>query len=86
MASPFECSRDTIFGSVSARFDPTGKRIVTAGLDKTVRVWDVKTGKELFRLPKHKNDARFATFDPDGRRVISVEGTNVHAWQVPVAK
>jgi WD40 repeat protein len=71
----------------TARFDPTGKRIVTAGLDKTVRVWDVATGKELFVLPGHVKEAKFAEFSPDGSRILTV-GTDlrVNVWQVPTVK
>ena len=29
---------------VSAHFDPTGRRVVTAGWDGTARVWDARTG------------------------------------------
>ena len=30
---------------VSAHFDPTGRRVVTAGWDGTARVWDARTGE-----------------------------------------
>ena len=34
-------------GVYSASFSPDGKTIVTTGLDKTVRIWDAESGKEL---------------------------------------
>ena len=37
-------------GSTAAAFSPDGARIVTASQDKTARVWDAKSGKELARL------------------------------------
>ena len=34
----------------SAAFSPDGTRVVTAGGDRTVRIWEVSTGRELVRL------------------------------------
>ena len=36
---------------LSAAFSPDGKRIVTASLDKTARVWDAETGKPAWDTP-----------------------------------
>jgi WD40 repeat protein len=38
----------------SLLFTPDGKRIITAGLDRTVRVWHATTGQELFTLKAHQ--------------------------------
>jgi WD40 repeat protein len=59
---------------------------VTAGLDKTVRVWDAATGEELFTIGEHTQEVKFARFSPGGTRVVTAEGVKVHVWQVPVAK
>jgi WD40 repeat protein len=41
-------------GSVfSAEFSPDGTRIVTASADKTARIWDAATGKEIAVLRGH---------------------------------
>ena len=32
---------------MSAAFSPDGKRIVTASVDKTARLWDAETGKQI---------------------------------------
>jgi len=34
-------------------FSPDGKRIVSGSGDKTVKVWDADTGKEIFSLKGH---------------------------------
>jgi WD40 repeat protein len=60
-------------GPVSnAAFSPDGKRIVTASDDKTARIWDANSGKELAVLGDHHDRVGAATFSPDGKRVATV--------------
>ena len=40
----------TATASTRIVFSPDGSRVLTANLDKTVRVWDVQTGRELRRF------------------------------------
>ena len=39
---------------LSAAFSPDGSRIVTASMDKTARIWDAATGKEIAVLRGHE--------------------------------
>jgi WD40 repeat protein len=48
-----------------------GKKAVSGGRDWTVRIWDLKTGKELQCLRGHTNSIYQVAFSPDGRRVLS---------------
>jgi WD40 repeat protein len=72
-------------------FSPDGKTLATCGYDKTLRLWDVATGKELRSMsgtPLHYFE--FAEFTPDGSRIVSCgtegAGTNfaTRAWTVRV--
>jgi WD40 repeat protein len=55
-----------------AAFSPDGRRVVTGSEDRTARVWDVATGKELFALRGHDRPVVRALFSPDGRRLLTV--------------
>lgn len=58
-------------GVTQAAFNRTGDRIVTASYDKTARIWDVSTGREIAILKGHEGPVERAEFSPDGGRVIT---------------
>lgn len=48
---------------IRASWDPAGEKIATGSGDRSVVVWDAKSGKLLYKLPGHKgtvNDVRFS--------------------------
>jgi WD40 repeat protein len=62
---------------VSVDFSPDGRRLVTASWDRTARIWDTATGKQLHVLAETGAGARnlaAARFSPDGRRVLTLAG------------
>jgi WD40 repeat protein len=48
-----------------------GKRMVSAGSDRTIRVWDVNTGKQLHQITGHTGIIRSLAISPDGKRAVS---------------
>lgn len=54
----------------SAAFSPDGTRIVTAGNDHQVKIWDTASGDLLDELA-HPRAVTFAAFSPDGARIAS---------------
>ncbi len=48
-----------------------GDRAVSAGVDRTIRVWDVATGEQLHILVGHDRPVNCLAITPDGGSIIS---------------
>jgi WD40 repeat protein len=71
-------------GVNSVAFSPDGTLLASGGWDDTVRLWDVRTGKELRTLHAHKAMVGRVAFSPDGRLLASRGGLDgsVRLWDV----
>ena len=56
-------------------FSPDGKYIATASEDKTARICNLSTGKQLFAL-NHSGVVNSVTFSPDGKYVATASNDN----------
>ncbi len=53
-------------------FAPNGRWVATASLDRSIRLWDVRTGKQLARfLAGHRDWIRTVAFHPSGTQLCS---------------
>jgi len=59
-------------GVFSAVYSPNGQWIVTGSDDKTAKVWDAKTGTQLFTLAGHDGWVTSAAYSPDEQRIVTV--------------
>jgi WD40 repeat protein len=52
-------------------FTPEGKRLASASMDRTVKVWDVAQREELLTLVGHQGRVNSVAFSADGQRLVS---------------
>jgi WD40 repeat protein len=72
----------------SVAFSPTDSKILASGsYDKTVRVWNAVTGKQLHRLEGHDQPVLGVAFAPDGKTIASfAEGGSIRLWDATIGK
>ena len=61
-------TQDVVF---SVAFSPDNKRIATAGADRTIRIFEVETGKLLSQIEDHADWIFAVAWSPDGKRLAS---------------
>ncbi|KAL4972723.1 WD40-repeat-containing domain protein [Aspergillus desertorum] len=55
---------------IRASWNPTGDKIAAGSGDRSVVVWDFKTGKILYKLPGHKGTVNDVRFTPNNEPII----------------
>lgn len=68
-------------GSVAMTFSPDGRFLAMGGMDNTIRVYDVRDGKELGKFAGHEGSIMALAFAPNGRTILSGSNdTTALAW------
>jgi RNA polymerase sigma factor (sigma-70 family) len=73
----------------SVAVSPDGRLLVSSSLDDFVRLWNLDTGKEIYRLPGHGElgGKRLVGFTPDGKRFLSWgDDLYLRVWDVATGK
>jgi WD40 repeat protein/serine/threonine protein kinase len=55
----------------SMAFSPDAKRLISGGVDGTVRLWDIESGKEVMPRPGHTTAVQSVALSKDGRYVLT---------------
>ncbi len=58
----------------SVAFSPDGQTMVSGSFDKTLKLWNLKTGKLLRTLTGHSDFVRAVAISPDGQTIVSGGG------------
>lgn len=67
----------------SVAWSPDGRRVASAGLDNTIRIWDVETGDNIITLTGHENHVLTVAWSSDGQQLASGDGWGtIHLWDV----
>jgi mono/diheme cytochrome c family protein len=61
-------TQDAVF---AIAFSPDSKKVASAGADRTLRVFEVETGKLLFQIEDHADWVLGIAFSPDGKRLAT---------------
>jgi WD40 repeat protein len=76
---------DSIVYSVS--FSPDGKTLASGSEDKTIKLWDVATGKPITTLTGHTSTVYGVSFSPDGKTLASrSDDKTIKLWDVATGK
>jgi len=79
---PIQTLEGHMKGVASVAFSPDGKYIVSGSKDKTIKIWEVSTGKLVRTLTGHKKYVNSVIVSFDGKYIIS--GSNdetVKVWE-----
>src|SRR5262249_23183115 len=76
----------TVRGHAWPVFLPDSEHLLTPTPEQQLVLWDVTTGKEVRRFPKHPASDGWLSISADGSRVLSHDNTTVRLWNMTTGK
>ena len=71
----------------SVAYSPDGKTLASGSNDKTIKLWDVKTGKERATFEGHTEGVQSVAYSPDGKTLASGgEDKTIKLWDIKTGK
>jgi WD40 repeat protein len=72
--------------ATSVAWSPDGRYAVSLSGDKTIKIWETSTGREIRTLGRHEYNANSAVFSPDGRYILSGGAGDIKLWETATGK
>ncbi len=68
-------------------FSRDGRFAATGSSDKTVKLWEAPSGREIRSYMGHTHDIRYLAFGPAGRYLASIDrDSHLKIWEVPTSR
>jgi len=93
--SPFEVEKLTLLHTLTGHRDdvrdvaisPDGQTLVSGSADKTIKTWNLSTGRLMYTLTGHTYYVASIAISPDGQTLVSGgEDGEIKVWHLPTGK
>jgi len=75
-----------LYGVNSMAISPDGKMLATASIYRTIKLWDMKSGRELIAFTQDKDFIQLITFSYDSSKFIAITEENIKYYDMKSGK
>src|SRR5439155_7056577 len=78
--------KDHIDAVYAVTFSPDGRQVASASGDRTIKVWEVATGRRIYTLSEPAAEQYSVAFSPVGKRLAAAGADKIlRVWDVTAA-